>query len=240
MSKKPDKSSRKADLPDWADEVTPADEVMEKFYAPTGRFRSGPISILKESAETLPSPQVEFVNDRPEPQPPAEQDLNTQNTSHISAEDPPPQESTFNFSSEIRAIVLPSPAIPEKPPEIPAPTPPPKSENTVIPQVNGSAEITPTDSQTLLFSEFAGRWKRYLYPGQLAIMRALYDLTVAQGTSECFTRYSELAAATKMSRRNCIHVMNSLIDRGFVERLEIRNDATSKGIRLRVHFDPLR
>lgn len=70
-------------------------------------------------------------------------------------------------------------------------------------------------------------------------MRALYELTFAQGTSECFTRYSELAVATKMSRRNCIHVMNSLIERGFVERLEIRNDATSKGIRLRIYLEPL-
>jgi DNA-binding Lrp family transcriptional regulator len=70
-------------------------------------------------------------------------------------------------------------------------------------------------------------------------MRALFEMTFARGTSECFTRYSEIAATTKMSRRNCINVMNSLVDRGFVERLEVRNDATGKGIKLRVHPEPL-
>jgi hypothetical protein len=33
--------------------------------------------------------------------------------------------------------------------------------------------------------------------------------------------------------------MNSLVERGFVERLEVRNDATGKGIKLRVHPEPL-
>lgn len=69
-------------------------------------------------------------------------------------------------------------------------------------------------------------------------MRTLHELTYAVGSTECFTRYSELAKATKMSRRNCINVVNSLVDRGFVERLEVRNDATGKGIRLRVHLIP--
>jgi hypothetical protein len=70
-------------------------------------------------------------------------------------------------------------------------------------------------------------------------MRTLYEMTLARGSAECFTQYSQIASATKMTRRNCINVMNSLVERGFVERLEVRNDATGKGIRLRVHPDPL-
>ena len=69
-------------------------------------------------------------------------------------------------------------------------------------------------------------------------MRTLHELTYAVGATECFTRYSELAKATKMSRRNCINVVNSLVDRGFVKRLEVKNDATGKGIRLRVNLTP--
>ena len=45
MSKKRPRSDRDIDLPDWADEVTPADEVMKKFYAPTGAFKPGPIAV---------------------------------------------------------------------------------------------------------------------------------------------------------------------------------------------------
>lgn len=79
----------------------------------------------------------------------------------------------------------------------------------------------------------------YLYPGQLGVMRTLYELTYAVGVTECFTRYSELAKATKMSRRNCINVVNSLANRGFIERLQVKNDAHSKGIWLKVHLVPL-
>lgn len=237
MSKKQDRSSRKADLPDWADEVTPADEVMEKFYAPTGLFRPGPISIHKEPAEALPAPQIESEENVADQQLQSEID---KESPHISAENPAPREANHASSAEVRVTSLPSPIDSEEPPERFEPTSRPESKASLILEAEISAGTTPADSQHILFTEFADRWKRYLYPGQLAVMRALYELTFPHGTSECFTRYSVLAASTKMSRRNCINVMNSLVDRGFVERLEIRNDATGKGIKLRIHLDPLR
>ena len=70
-------------------------------------------------------------------------------------------------------------------------------------------------------------------------MRTLCEMTIERGLSECFTQYSQIASATKMTRRNCINVINSLAEHGFVERLEVRNDATGKGIRLKVHTNPL-
>jgi len=69
-------------------------------------------------------------------------------------------------------------------------------------------------------------------------MRELYNRTIEHGKTDCFTSYSELAAATKMSRRNCIYVVNSLVDQGFVEKLGFLNDATGKGIILRIHTHP--
>lgn len=239
MSKKQDKSSRKADLPDWADEVTPADEVMEKFYAPTGVFRPGPISIVKESAEVSPAFQIEPVEDAADPLPTTEIVVAPENTLHISPEDSFPEEVGFALAAEIGPTPLPSPVGPEEIREGFVPATPLESAARPSPEVEDSADVIPFNSQNILFSEFANRWKRYLYPGQLAVMRALYELTFPHETSECFTRYSELAASTKMSRRNCINVVNSLVERGFVERLEIRNDATGKGILLRVHLDPL-
>ena len=237
MSKKQDRSSRKADLPDWADEVTPADEVMEKFYAPTGLFRPGPISISRESPEAPPAPQNEYREKINEKQLPSEVD---KESSHISAEDLPPREAAPAPSSEVRVTYLPLPNGPEESPEGSEPTSQPEAEASPKLEAGVPSGATPADSQQILFTEFADRWKKYLYPGQLAVMRTLYELTFPHGTSECFTRYSALAASTKMSRRNCINVMNSLVDRGFVERLEIRNDATGKGIKLRIHLDPLR
>lgn len=237
MSKKQDRSSRKADLPDWADEVTPADEVMEKFYAPTGLFRPGPISVRRDSAEASLTDQIESGKDMAEPQPPTESDIGPVDTPHISAEETYSREVAYSSTAEVGAATPPSPKSPDELTERPEPT---ESETPLNGESQGPADATTSDSQHILFTEFANKWKRYLYPGQLAVMRALYELTVPHGTSECFTRYSELAATTKMSRRNCINVMNSLAERGFVERLEIRNDATSKGIKLRVHLNPLR
>ena len=57
MSKKSAKSERSVDLPDWADDITPADEVMRKFYAPTGAFKHGPI-VPSELDTQLPSPEA--------------------------------------------------------------------------------------------------------------------------------------------------------------------------------------
>ena len=240
MSKKPDRSSRKADLPDWADEVTPADEVMEKFYAPTGVFRHGPISTPQEPAEVSPDLQSESGEDTADPQSTTASGIGPRNSLYISAEDTNHRETTRTSTSEVGAATPPLTIGPDNLPERSAPTTRTLTETTLNRASETSADATLSDSQNILFAEFASRWKRYLYPGQLAVLRALYELTFPHGTSECFTRYSELAASTNMSRRNCINVMNSLVERGFVERLEIRNDANGKGIRLRIHLDPLR
>lgn len=240
MSKKQDRASREADLPDWADEVTPADEVMEKFYAPTGVFRSGPVSVRKESVPPRPDLQDESTKDGVFQQFPPEVGVDTGNSSQISAESTQPQRDISKQSSESAAPISSEPAAPVKASENFPPIPQLKTEDINYPQYYPSTEISHPAPQSLPFEEFANRWKRYLYPGQLSVMRTLYELTFPHGTSECFTRYSEIAASTKMSRRNCINVMNSLVDRGFVERLEIRNDATGKGILLRVHLEPLR
>ena len=212
---------------------------MEKFYAPTGVFRSGPISIAKESAEPSPAPQVEPTAPPTDPQTTPEIDKKAENRPLNPAEAPAPGEDIYKPSTDVGASVASSPVVSEKLPDLSAPKPQPKAHNTLPPTTQEVAESLPSDAQPGSFSEFANRWKRYLYPGQLAVMRALYDLTIPHGTSECFTRYSELAASTKMSRRNSIHVMNSLVERGFVERLEVRNNMAGKGIRLRIHLNPL-
>jgi uncharacterized protein YeaO (DUF488 family) len=238
MSKKPAKSERDVELPDWADDVTPADEVMKKFYAPTGTFRSGPI-VAQPAVAPAPEPAVETPDED------EQRSVATSTETSEIVEAPQEKASPTPLTSTIVA---------EKEEEREkASLPPPemkvqaRAEETAL---QGVSDITAgqlgkpsTEShgraQTSSFDEFARKWKRYLYPGQMAVMRTLFELTIAEGKTECFTRYSELAVATKMTRRNCINVMNSLVERGFVTRLEVRNDATSKGIRLRIHTDPL-
>jgi hypothetical protein len=242
MSKKQAKSERDVDLPDWADDVTPTDEVMKKFYAPTGTFKSGPIAVQPGAAPATESSAAS----------PKEENRDKSVASQVEpleVIDSSPEEAVTTPLTPTNVIEK------EDKGEKTSPTPSalkdraPLEEKVKAGDVEASdiAETpvrktlteTPGGSQTSSFEEFARKWKRYLYPGQLAVMRTLFELTIESGTSECFTRYSAIAAETKMTRRNCINVMNSLVDRGFVTRLEVRNDATSKGIRLRIHTDPL-
>lgn len=249
MSKKPAKSERDVELPDWADDVTPADEVMRKFYAPTGTFKSGPIVGQPGSGAAAPETSAARTSEEDKEESVAAGQEEEQQPSQITVTSPEKADTTTALTSTNIAgkddrseKASPNPI----PPKAQAPSS--EKATTEVLEASDAAKRTasrvpptaiPEGSQASSFEEFARRWKRYLYPGQLAVMRTLFDLTIAQGTNECFTRYSELAAATKMTRRNCINVMNSLVDRGFVTRLEVRNDATGKGIRLRIHTDPL-
>jgi len=242
MSKKPAKSEREVEIPDWAEDVTPSDEVMKKFYAPTGSFKPGPIVVQPPAPAATPPVATSEEEDGAKGV--------TAQTGHSEIIDDSPEIAPAGSLTETnvrgkegRSEERPSPP----PPEIKNQPP---TEGTVPAAVLEASEApsepireaiteASTSPQLIIFEEFSRKWKRYLYPGQMAVMRTLFELTVAKGTTECFTRYSELAAATKMTRRNCINVMNSLVDRGFVTRLEVRNDATGKGIRLRIHTDPL-
>ncbi len=254
MSKKQPKSDRNVDLPDWADDVTPADEVMKKFYAPTGAFKRGPIappdpvpavshaftSDQTPSDETFQTGSAQ--QDKPESEvatsasSSAPAKLQQPESSAIPADSaPPPSEQPQSDASLTKVSTTPSELGRNQVSSVKAPDinePALHSTHQTLPQ---ASDVTKFPS----FEVFAKKWKMYLYPGQLAVLRTLYEVTYAVGTDECFTRYSEIAKATKMSRRNCINVMNFLVNRGFVERLEVRNDATGKGIRLRLYLDPL-
>jgi len=249
MSKKQAKSERNIDLPDWADDVTPADEVMKKFYAPTGAFRRGPVA----SPAAVPAiPSAPISNQATSDQfPRNDSDQQIENEVQAAAGSPSPHlkeqqetsdsQSNSLFSRSQQRYIAETPIATATLPELERKrSSDPNTADFATARRSGdesTSHIVDVTSSTS-FEEFARKWKMYLYPGQLAVMRTLYEVTFAVGSNECFTRYSEIAKATKMSRRNCINVMNALVDRGFVERLEIRNDATSKGIRLRVHPNP--
>lgn len=235
MSKRHNKSED-AGLPDWADEVTPADEVMRKFYAPTGAFRRGPITVpVPPEAPAPPNAPPE-----PEAQAPELEELTASDdiTPTPLLEVP---STTLESSADVSSsLVEPTPqSSPEEAGvDFPKPEPGRRTGARTARQRHVIKRPEASDVSVSTFEEFARRWKRYLYPGQLSVMRVLFQKTVEAGLSECLTRYSELAEETKMTRRNCINVMNSLVDHGFVERLEVLNDATGKGIRLKVYVEP--
>ncbi|MDQ3255386.1 MAG: helix-turn-helix domain-containing protein [Acidobacteriota bacterium] len=251
MSKKSAKSERSVDLPDWADDVTPADEVMRKFYAPTGAFKHGPIVPSKLDPQPL-LPEAPRESTAP---PESLQKLKIQRdivgtgaATHyqtpVSSPREKPRDKLASTAQTSVTGILEEKEITSLPPSTVISTEPikddvaaDKSKFALKSGVADTRQVSARDISTS-YEDFARKWKMYLYPGQLAVMRILYELTYAVGVTECFTRYSEIASATKMSRRNCINVVNSLANRGFIVRLEVRNDASAKGIRLRVILEP--
>jgi hypothetical protein len=246
MSKKRPRSDREVDLPDWADDVTPADEVMKKFYAPTGAFKPGPIAVPPPVNDAVPpaaSPEARTGEEARHENTGAEEEKNyPASAGETAVEQQRPEQVSkpqVSLQPELRRA--------EERPSASPPRTTHQADRAAVRDEVGTEQSAPSPSprpmpepaQPSSFDEFARKWKRYLYPGQLAVMRTLFEMTLDRRSFECFTQYSQIASATKMTRRNCINVMNSLVERGFVERLEVRNDATGKGIRLRIHPDPL-
>lgn len=224
MSKKQANSEQKeVALPDWADEVTPSDEVMRKFYAPTGAFRPGPIT---PPAPPAPEPDSDITHVEESLEEPFEELTEAPAGPEITPEPAPEPPAPVNLTLA---------ALQETPPQVASPPPPKLKRPRGRPRKNAPAQEPSVEAQHPAFEEFARRWNRYLYTGQLSVMRELYQRTIARGTTDCFTSYNELATATKMTRRNCIKVVNFLVDRGFIERLEVRNNASGKGITLRIY-----
>lgn len=256
MPKKQAKFDRDIDLPEWADDVTPADEVMKKFYAPTGSFKIGPIvpqapaGNTSTAAAPAESPEDKEARSQPriekKPEPPQPAIVRDATARDISAPN-----TRFDEVPIVQTSVSSDTAVPEIAPEVslsPAASKIPQDSamtadsNLKLSDSDRLFEPAPVDaslSYAASFEDFVRKWKRYLYPGQMAVMRTLFGLTHALGAVECFIRYSEIAASTKMTRRNCINVVNSLVERGFIERLEVRNDASGKGILLKIYLDPL-
>lgn len=79
------------------------------------------------------------------------------------------------------------------------------------------------------FSEFSARWEPFLRPAQMAVCRAIWNMTYAVGQSQCFSSMAKLAAAANLSERQCYRSVEQLEQRGLVERPEIFNTATTKG-----------
>lgn len=249
MSKKQGRSDRNVDLPDWADEVTPSDEVMKKFYAPTGTFKSGPIIVPQPTA-----------GDRDELK-------GAEQSAHAEA---PPQTSPANKSDELppradRKIDQSATSIGREASSAGRPFQQPKSPAAVQGLNNdeqkigdesrrGEASSTerlikphlPTPPQASeskvnrSFGDFEKEWGTFLTEGQLRVIKELFKLTFEKGSGECLTSTAKLAEACGFKKRWCAIIVKQLENKGFVERPLTWNTSQLKGTVFRLHFSPLR
>jgi hypothetical protein len=112
--------------------------------------------------------------------------------------------------------------------------------STPAPKIAGVSEnIAPSSvSTTQSFGDFSKRWSPILRSGQMSVCRVLFEMTYAQGLSECFTSMPKLAAAAGLKERQCYNVVSQLEQLGFIDRPEIYNTPTKKGTVFRLHLAP--
>jgi DNA-binding MarR family transcriptional regulator len=115
-----------------------------------------------------------------------------------------------------------------------------KSQRTDIAHNKFSQETSLTQNQAgsaprgAEFEKHFGDWRPFLTQGQISVLEALFDLTHAQGNSDCFTSNARLAATAGISSRQTSHILNDLERFGFIARLETFNTRTKKGTVLRL------
>lgn len=266
-SRKKPQPTRKLDIPEWAAEVKPSDDVMAMFYAPTGQPKSGPLVPLAPSV-----PLTEMEQDEVAAHP-----TTTVADSSVTGQAPLPEETVSRVIDEADSI----PDVVENNVESTD-----LSLETDIPKVDkmqagpalsksalrgiGVKETLETSPPVLEtegraksqrldtthnnfdqkapltrdqmgraprgaeFEKHFGDWRPFLTQGQISILEALFDMTHAQGNTDCFTSNARLAAAAGISARQTSHILNDLERLGFIARLETFNTRTKKGTILRL------
>lgn len=101
-----------------------------------------------------------------------------------------------------------------------------------------SAKTGPDATPINSFADFSRRWSPILRSGQMSVCRALFELTHAQGLTDCFTSMPKLAAAAGLKERQCYNVVGQLEMLGFIERPDVFNTPTQKGTIFRLHMEP--
>lgn len=102
-----------------------------------------------------------------------------------------------------------------------------------------AASSTSVTSGLESFKDFTDKWSLFLKPNQIAICRVLWEMTYAVGEERCFSSMARLAASAKTSERQCYRTVMQLEQRGFIERVETFNTASTKGTIFHLHLSPV-
>ena len=89
------------------------------------------------------------------------------------------------------------------------------------------------------FELWSRRWSPWLRRGgSIKVCEAFFQLTHAQGKSDCFTSNSEIMKRSGLSRAQCIRNIHYLIEMGFLDELSEVNNREAKGTYYRFNLVP--
>ncbi len=232
------RKKRQADPPAWAEDVKPPEDVMELFYAPTGFPKPGPIISTSPDGD---DGGVKQAGEAETPGQPA--DDKTENRDHATA----------GGQSRVETA-------PETLPPLPRTRPSPESDqlddgNAIPPPAPGSnfADVpqgrtereagpsappeqeAPSLPRSEAFDKYIQEWDPFLTPGQKAVLRAIFDMTLAIDQPTCFTSTLKLSKAANISERHTQNVLKMLERLGFLARLEVYNMKDKQGTTIELY-----
>ena len=110
-----------------------------------------------------------------------------------------------------------------------------------LPEPNSEVSRSPADAALDIpfFESWSRRWSPWLRRGgSIKVCEAFFQLTHAQGKSECFTSNSEIMKRSGLSRAQCIRNIHYLIEMGFLDELSEVNNREAKGTYYRFNLVP--
>jgi hypothetical protein len=138
--------------------------------------------------------------------------------------------------------VTPGPhAVETKPGQSPAISLNDESKAVELPESISEVSRSPADEDLDIpsFELWSRRWSPWLRRGgSIKVCEAFFQLTHAQGKSECFTSNSEIMKRSGLSRAQCIRNIHYLIEMGFLDELSEVNNREAKGTYYRFNLVP--
>jgi hypothetical protein len=263
-SRKKPQSPRKTDIPEWAADVKPSDDVMAMFYAPTGQPKPGPlIPVAPPNAAPEPKEESGTVDEPGNasapvsfPSPTDAEEIIRTNTqaagkSEIRDNSPvvesqvAPEDSTSDHYGPDTLAHQANLGVTNQIESSEAESEPDTDPDLVSDEARLS-EISPASTinksakalspRGADFERHFGEWKPFLTQGQISVLEALFDMTYARDQAECFTSNAKVAQAAGISIRQTSAILKDLERFGFIARLETFNTRTRKGTIFRLYL----
>ncbi len=149
--------------------------------------------------------------------------------SGIAGLEQPPQTLAANETPSV-ASELPSPATqPDAPPQ-------PIEPRTVAAKTPGTSPSRESEE----LAHLTALWKSFyrLNSGEIDALSALYQMSHAEGSSECYIKMHKLAEMSNLTYRYCQKVVRSLEQLGWITKLKDYDASTQLGVLYRINLKP--
>ena len=152
---------------------------------------------------------------------------------------PEPQVTKLEQSPQIPAAHEVSTAVSElSAPTLRPSVPPQPVESRAIAASEPSTALSPMSEE---LAQLTTLWKSFyrLNDGEIEAMKALYQMSHGEGSSECYIKMRKLAEMSNLTYRYCQKLVRSLEQLGWITKLKDYDASTQLGVLYRVNLTPI-